>query len=85
MQIHKDSDGISTFYRTISGNVQRLRKQRKMSQLDLATSMGHSSAAFVAKAEQLSYGKHFNLEHLYQIAHIFEIDVCELLRPCEES
>jgi DNA-binding XRE family transcriptional regulator len=64
----------------VSKNIVRLRKERKISQLDMATTIGHSSATFFGKAELLVENKHFNLEHIYRISRALDIDVCEFFR-----
>lgn len=56
------------------------RKARKISQMELALSMGHNSVGHVAKAELYKYKKHFSLEQLYKISKILEIDLCELCK-----
>jgi len=73
-------DEISNFYKLISSNVKRIRLEKNMTQLDLALAIGHKSAALIAKAETDTYDKHFNIEHLYRISKILDIDICEFLK-----
>ena len=70
-----NEDNLRTFYTKINNNIIRIRKAKKISQLDLATSIGHSSATFIGKAELLADNKHFNLEHLYKIALALNINM----------
>jgi hypothetical protein len=49
-----------------------------MSQLQLSNAMGYSSVSLVSAAELYNDDKHFNLEHLYKIAKILNVDMCEL-------
>lgn len=71
------NDDMQLFYSKISNNIIRLRKEKGISQLNLATTIGHTSSTFLGKAEILSEGKHFNLEHLYKIAIAFDVDINE--------
>jgi transcriptional regulator with XRE-family HTH domain len=57
-----------------------LRKEKNVSQLDLATTIGHTSATFLGKAELLAENKHFNLEHIYKIATALDVDICEFFK-----
>lgn len=68
---------LFSFYETISKNVIRVRKERKISQLKLANAIGHQNATFLGKAELLAEGKHFNLEHIYKISEVLQIDINE--------
>ena len=72
-----NNDDLQSFYRTVSRNVIRLRKEKKVSQLDLATSIGHTSATFLGKAELLAENRHFNMEHIYKIALVLNVNISE--------
>ena len=74
-----DND-LQDFYKIISKNVIRLRKEKKVSQLDLATSIGHTSSTFLGKAEILAENRHFNMEHIYKIALILNVDINEFFK-----
>lgn len=76
-----DEEEIKNFYKIISKNVKKYRVEKKMSQLELALTIGQKGNAFYNYAENNTNNKHFNLEHLYKIAKALEIDVCELLKP----
>ena len=71
---------IETFYKTVSENVKARRIALNMSQLDLALKLGIKSVAFYSNCENLRYGKHFNLEHVYKLAKALDIELCELLK-----
>jgi len=71
---------IETFYKTVSDNVKARRMALNMSQLDLALKLGIKSVAFYSNCENLRYGKHFNLEHIYKLAKALDIDICDLLK-----
>lgn len=63
------------FFRTISGNVKRLRKEKKMSQLEVALSIGQKAPGFYANMENYAHGKHFNISHLFRIAKLFDVSI----------
>ena len=76
-----DDDSLEKFYKLISSNMIKIRKDKKISQLKLANAIGHQNATFLGKAELLAENKHFNLEHLYKISKVLDIDICEFLKP----
>ena len=61
----------------IRHNVRYLREKQGKTQLEMALAIGHSSAAFYAKAEHGIQDKKFNIEHLCKIANVLEVDICE--------
>ncbi|WP_419678429.1 helix-turn-helix domain-containing protein [Aliarcobacter lanthieri] len=71
---------LFNFYECISKNIIRIRKEKKVSQLKLANAIGHQNATFLGKAELLAEGKHFNLEHIYKISQVLEIDIKEFFK-----
>jgi len=78
--IYVENEKLELFYATVSKNVIRLRKEKKVSQLKLANAIGHQNATFLGKAELLAESKHFNLEHLYKISEILDVDICEFFK-----
>jgi len=74
-------DVITAFHRLIAKNVQSIRKEKKITQLDLALTIGHKSVSTIAKIEAGLENKHYNIEHLYKIATILEVDICEFFKP----
>lgn len=75
-----DDGKLDNFYELISKNVIRIRKERKISQLKLANAIGHQSPTFLGKAEILAENKHFNLEHLYKISLVLDIEMLEFFK-----
>lgn len=71
---------IDELYKRIGQNVSRIRKERGLSQLDLALAMGLKAVGLVSVAEIYHNKKHFNIEHLNNIAHILEVDICEFFK-----
>ena len=75
-----DENNLKDFYKIVSNNVVRIRKENKLSQLKLANAIGHNNATIIGKAELLAENKHFNLEHLYKISVVLDIPICEFFR-----
>ncbi len=71
---------IEAFYKTVSDNVKAKRVALHMSQLELSLKLGIKSVAFYSNCENLRYGKHFNLEHIYKLSKALNIDMCDLLQ-----
>lgn len=70
---------INEFYRKIGENVKSARLDAKVSQLDLALSIGIKSVAFYSNCESLRYDKHFNLEHVYKISKVLGVNIHSLI------
>jgi ribosome-binding protein aMBF1 (putative translation factor) len=70
---------MQDIYKQIGINVRNARKQKEISQLVLALAIGHKAVGTISMAEICHNAKHFNLEHLYKIADVLEINVCDLL------
>ena len=68
---------IDTFYRTIGMNVMRIRKEKGLTQLDLALAIGLKSVGLISVAELYHNKKHFNLEHLYKIAAVLDVTITD--------
>jgi transcriptional regulator with XRE-family HTH domain len=68
---------IETAYQQIGKNVKKYRKQKGLTQLELAFAMGYDSVSLVSMAETYNRKKHFNIEHLLKISQILDIDICD--------
>ena len=77
------NDEIEIFFKTISYNIKKIRKEKGMSQLEVALSIGQKSSGFYANAENYSHNKKFNLEHLCKLAKLFNIPVASFFEPVE--
>ncbi|PLY13387.1 helix-turn-helix domain-containing protein [Sulfurimonas xiamenensis] len=77
---HITSQDIDELHRKIGANVMRVRKEKVMTQLDLALSIGLKSVGLISVAEICHNKKHFNIEHLYKIANALNIDICEFFK-----
>ena len=81
MKIVDFEDGrLENFYKIVSTNVIRIRNEKQVSQLKLANAMGHANATFIGKAELLVENKHFNLEHLYKMSVVLDVDIEEFFK-----
>jgi transcriptional regulator with XRE-family HTH domain len=75
---------INDFHKIIGLNVKRLRKEKDLSQLDLAHKIGHKSVSIISCAEINHKNNHFNIEHLLKIAYVLEVDICEFFKEIKE-
>lgn len=74
--IYEDS---KEFYKTVSLNVKKYRKEVKESQLQFSLNVGFNSVSFYCDCENNKNGKHFNLYHIVRIAQYLDIDVNNLI------
>ncbi|WP_295145069.1 helix-turn-helix transcriptional regulator [uncultured Campylobacter sp.] len=66
---------IFKFYQSISQKVRIFREERNISQLEMALSIDIKSVAFYSNCENNKYNKHFNLEHLYKICKVLNLNI----------
>ena len=59
----------------ISSNVIKYRKEKGLSQLQLALDIGLTGNAFIARAEKRTNNAHFNIEHIVKISAILKIQI----------
>lgn len=75
----KDTDiteeDMKTIYLKIAQNVKKIRQLKNVSQLQLSLAIGHKAVGTVSMCELGINNKHFNIEHLYKIANVLEVDV----------
>ncbi len=64
----------------IGSNVKKIRKEKDITQMQLALAINHNSVGHIAKAELCKYGKHFNLEQLYKIAKVLDVEISDFFR-----
>jgi len=65
-------------YKTIGDNVKRIRKEKNVSQMQLALAIGHKAVGTISMAELCINNKHFNIEHLVKIADVLEVELTAL-------
>ena len=78
-----DKEKMQEIYKQIGTNVKKVRTKKNVSQLALSLAIGHKAVGTVSMAELTLNNKHFNLEHLFKIAEVLEVDVCEFLKDIE--
>jgi len=64
-----------TMHNTISSNVVKHRKEKGLSQLQLALDIGLTGNAFIARAEKRTKNAHFNIEHIVKISAVLDVDI----------
>ena len=79
-----DDTELEATYKLIGQNIKRLRKERNISRLDMALSIGQKAVSFYVNAENVANNKKFNLEHLIKIARVLDVDICELFRKIDD-
>lgn len=84
LSVVSDED-VQNSYKIISNNIKRLREKVGKPQLDLVLEMGLKSTAFYSRCENSKDNHHFNLEHLYKIACILNVDICELFKDIKTT
>ena len=67
-------------YKEIGMKVKTIRTEKGVSQLALAMAIGHKAVGTISMAEICLNKKHFNIEHLFKIAEVLEVDVCDFLK-----
>lgn len=78
-----DKSKLDDFYINIGKNVKNIRKENNYSQLELAISIGQKSTSFLSNCENYKNKEHFNLEHLFLISEVLNVDIIEFLKPAK--
>lgn len=74
-------DEIYEFHNKVSLKVKELRKEKNLSQLDLALELGLKNSSFISHAENPKISTHhFSIEHLYKISKILNIELSDILK-----
>lgn len=79
LNITADEYEIKELHKIISLKVKRFRKEKKLSQLEVANLMGFDSPTFYSNAEANRENKHFSIEHIYLISKILNVPMQDLL------
>jgi transcriptional regulator with XRE-family HTH domain len=74
-------EDVDELYRRIGRNVKALRELNGLTQLDLSFAMNLKSPGLISQSELYLDKQHFNIKHLYQIAHILECDITDFFKP----
>ena len=70
---------IDEFYKKIGRKVKEARMSKNLTQLELSFAMEYKSVSLVSAAEVYKNKKHFNLEHLYKISKVLDVDIKDLV------
>ena len=70
---------VKILHQTIGQNVKEARENKDLSQMALSLEIGQESTSIISQAE-LAGRKHFNIEQLYKIATVLEVDICEFFK-----
>lgn len=73
---------IDALYLRIGANVKKYRELRGMTQLQLSLAMNLKSPGLISQGELYLQKQHFNIKHLYQLAHILECDITDFFKEC---
>lgn len=74
-----DTD-IDMLYRRIGVNVKKYRELCGLTQLQLSLAMNLKSPGLISQGELYLKKQHFNIKHLYQLAHILECDITDFFK-----
>jgi transcriptional regulator with XRE-family HTH domain len=83
--IEFSSDELSQLHKSIGQRVASIRRDKQVSQLDLALAIGYKSTSVIAKAEAGTENRHFSVEQLYKISKALEIDMCEFFKTTQTA
>ncbi len=73
-----DEEDFKLVHNQISENVKMIRKERNITQEELALNIGHSSASMISKIEANLENKHYNIKQLYLISKVLNIPFSKL-------
>lgn len=74
-----DKDVVK-FHSLITNNIKKIRKSKNITQLDLALTIGHKSMSTIGKIEAGLENKHYNVEQLYKISKVLEVNICDFFK-----
>ncbi len=78
-----DEEDFNILHKQISENVKRLRKEKNITQEELALNIGHSSASMISKIEANLENKHYNIRQLYLISKVLDVPFFKLFENIE--
>ena len=80
MEYDFSNEVIHKLHKRIGANVKKIRTKKGLSRLELSYAMGNKSVSLISAAELANDGKKFNIEHLYKIATILKVDLCDFFQ-----
>jgi transcriptional regulator with XRE-family HTH domain len=75
-----DSQDINKFYYNVMENIKRIRKEKNITQTELAQTIGHKSVSTIGQIESGYKNKHYNLEQIYKISYALDVSICEFFK-----
>ncbi len=75
-----DDNNVRAFHNKIMENIKRLRKEKNITQTELAQVIGHKSVSTIGQIESQYKNKHYNVEQLYKISIALETNICEFFK-----
>ena len=75
-----DDNDIKNLHISIMENIKRIRKDKNVSQTELAQTIGHKSVSTIGQIESKYKNKHYNIEQLYKISKALDVDICEFFK-----
>ena len=73
-----DEEDFKLVHNQISENVKKIRKEKNITQEELALNIGHSSASIISKIEANLENKHYNIKQLYLISKVLNVPFSKL-------
>ena len=73
-----EEEDFNTVYNQITDNIKKMRKERNITQEELALNIGHSSASMISKIEAGLENKHYNIRQLFLISKVLEVPLSKL-------
>lgn len=73
-----DEEDFKLVHNQISENVKKIRKEKNITQEELALNIEHSSASMISKIEADLEKKHYNIKQLYLISKVLDIPLSKL-------
>lgn len=64
----------------VSRNVRKHRRNKGLTQIQLALEIGMNGGAYLGRAENRKNSQHFNLKHLAKISQILQVDIKEFFK-----
>lgn len=68
-----DDKEVESIYKAIRENVKKYRKEKSITQEQLALAIGHSSASMISKIEAGLENKRYSIKQLYLISKVLDV------------
>lgn len=73
-----EEEDFNMVYNQITENIKKMRKEKGITQEELALNIGHSSASMISKIEANLENKHYNIKQLYLISKVLDVPFSKL-------